>query len=127
GVECFVGGGRCADAGCARAFRHADPAQASATAVITPRRTRLVRVPHLAAFRAVIIDLATSAPPARPDATCVVVPTRGAARQLALRLQANRSAIVTRDELYDQLHARLSDPPRRLTSLERDVIVQAAA
>jgi RecB family exonuclease len=34
---------------------------------------------------------------------------------------------VTRDELYDLLHARLATPPRRLTALERDVIAQAAA
>jgi RecB family exonuclease len=34
---------------------------------------------------------------------------------------------VTRDELYDRLQARLADPPRRLTPLERDVMAQAAA
>jgi hypothetical protein len=34
---------------------------------------------------------------------------------------------VTRDELYDRLHARLDSPPRRLTALERDVMAQAAA
>jgi RecB family exonuclease len=47
------------------------------------------------------------------------VPTRGAARLLGTG--------ATRDELYDLLHARLSDPPRRLTALERDVMAQAAA
>jgi hypothetical protein len=35
--------------------------------------------------------------------------------------------IVTRDELYDRLHGRLADPPRRLSPLERDVMAQAAA
>ena len=35
--------------------------------------------------------------------------------------------IVTRDELYDRLHARLADPPRRLSPLERDVMAQASA
>ena len=34
---------------------------------------------------------------------------------------------VTRDEMYDRLQGRLADPPRRLTSLERDVMAQAAA
>ena len=34
---------------------------------------------------------------------------------------------VTRDELYDRLHGRLADPPRRLSPLERDVMAQAAA
>jgi len=47
------------------------------------------------------------------------VPTRSAARLLGTG--------VTRDELYDLLHARLSSPPRRLTALERDVMAQAAA
>jgi len=36
-------------------------------------------------------------------------------------------AIVTREELYDRLHARLANPPRRLTTLEREVIAQRAA
>ena len=35
--------------------------------------------------------------------------------------------VVTRDELYDRLHGRLADPPRRLSPLERDVMAQAAA
>ena len=36
-------------------------------------------------------------------------------------------ALVTRDELYDLLHQRLTDPPRRLSALERDAMFQAAA
>src|SRR5205814_8101139 len=40
---------------------------------------------------------------------------------------AGDAGVLTRDELYDRLHARLADPPRRLTPIERDVIVQAAA
>ena len=36
-------------------------------------------------------------------------------------------APVIRDELYDLFHARLSQPPRRLTVIERDVIAQASA
>ena len=59
----------------------------------------------------------------------IVVPTRGAAQQLqrALAAAAVKATLVTRDELYDHLHARLPNPPRRLTALERDVIAQAAA
>jgi RecB family exonuclease len=49
----------------------------------------------------------------------VVVPTRAAARLLGTG--------VTRDELYDVLHARLANPPPRLTGLERDVMAQTAA
>jgi len=49
------------------------------------------------------------------------VPTRTASRQLG------GAPAVTRDELYDRLHARLANPPRRLSTIERDVIAQAAA
>ena len=79
--------------------------------MITPRTTRLVRVSDLHAFRQAITSLA--------GAGVVVVPTRGAARLLGTG--------VTRDELYDLLHARLANPPRRLTALERDVMAQTAA
>jgi tartrate/fumarate subfamily iron-sulfur-dependent hydro-lyase beta chain len=85
--------------------------------VTTPRRTRLIRVPDLRAFRTVIANLADRA---NPDVV-VLVPTRGAARQLP------GMNALTRDELYDELHARLSNPPRRLSLLERDVMAQAAA
>ena len=54
----------------------------------------------------------------------MVVPTRGAARLIERTVNAEA---VTRDELYDSLHSRLADPPRRLTALERDVMAQAAA
>jgi ATP-dependent helicase/nuclease subunit B len=130
--------------------------------VITPRRTRLVRVPDLHAFRRAIAVLATSSlsaktaqsaetpdlqnpepqnpepqnpepenrerEPRTPNAerrTLVVVPTRSAARQLMRGAPALEA--VTRDELYDRLHARLANPSRRLTPLERDVMAQAAA
>ena len=94
--------------------------------MITPRRTQLVRVPDLHAFRSAIAALAgtLNAEPRTPNPV-VVVPTRGAARQVEQR--ANKALFVTRDELYDQLHARLANPPRRLSALERDVMAQAAA
>ena len=57
----------------------------------------------------------------------IVVPTRGAADPAARAGGGCDATLVTRDELYDQLHARLADPPRRLSALERDVIAQAAA
>jgi RecB family exonuclease len=78
--------------------------------VITPRRTQLVRVPDLHAFRHAIRSL---------NSGLVVVPTRSAARQLGFG--------VTRDDLYQELHARLTEAPRRLTPIERDVIAQASA
>jgi len=92
-----------------------------------------VRVPELHAFRATIAALvgvsdgaAESERADRAQPPRVVVPTRSAARQLQQRTGGVCRAL-TRDELYDELHARLADPPRRLTPLERDVIAQAAA
>jgi RecB family exonuclease len=81
-----------------------------------------VRVPDLRAFRAAIATLqAGGGPGPSHEGLVVVVPTRSAARHLPGALA------VTRDELYEHLHSRLSDPPRRLSPLERDVIAQAAA
>jgi RecB family exonuclease len=76
-----------------------------------------VRVRDLHDFRRVIVELA-----AAREAPLVVVPTRSAASQMDVRAEC-----VTRDELYDRLHARLPTPPRRLTPFERDAIAQAAA
>jgi RecB family exonuclease len=114
--------------------------------VITPRRTRLVRVPDLHAFRDALRALAEGIwdsglgirEPANPEANpkanpksqipnpFVVVPTRAAARN-AQRLIGAGAELVTRDELYDRLHAGLAHPPRRLTSLEREVMAGRAA
>jgi hypothetical protein len=106
--------------------------------VITPRQTRLVRVPELQTFRHEISILARrvqgsavrvqgslhAEPGTRNPEPLIVVPTRGAARLLERSVMAD---VVTRDEMYDRLHARLAEPPRRLTPLERDVMAQAAA
>jgi ATP-dependent helicase/nuclease subunit B len=65
-----------------------------------------------------------------PQPVLVVVPTRGAAYQLQRLLEAaarTAADLVTRDELYDRLHSRLANAPRRLSALERDVMAQAAA
>jgi RecB family exonuclease len=90
--------------------------------VITARQTRLVRVPDLHVFRRVIAALC-------PAADLVVVPARSAARQLQRTLGAASEAsdLVTREELYDRLHARLVRPPVRLTAFARDALAQGAA
>jgi RecB family exonuclease len=97
--------------------------------VITPRRTRLVRVPDLHDFRRTIAALVDAAPPS--SAPLIVVPTQAAGRQLQRTLGAASAAPlaepVTRDGLYDALHSRLPDPPRRLTGCEREIIAQASA
>lgn len=87
--------------------------------MITPRRTRLVRVPDLHEFRRLILALAT------PD-SLVIVPTKGAA-ELVRSTAKSELRCVTRDQLYDVLHDALPDAPRRLNQFERDALVQAAA
>jgi hypothetical protein len=93
--------------------------------VITPRRTRLRRVPDLHAFRRAIVAWQSAI--RDPQSAIIVVPSSGAARQLRRSLRDDRGQVATRDELYDRLHERLANPPRRLTAMERDVIAQAAA
>ena len=91
--------------------------------MITPRRTRLIRVPDLHAFRRAIGRCS-----ARPDAL-VIVPNRAAVRQAERTVAPSASGtprFLTRDEWYDELHARLGGP-RRLTASEREAIAQAAA
>jgi RecB family exonuclease len=80
----------------------------------------------LHAFRRAVAILSTgspAAPPLRPS--LVVVPTRGAGLQLQRTLES--ADCVTRDQLYDRLHARLAAPPRRLSTFEREVMIRAAS
>lgn len=104
--------------------------------MITPRITRLLRVPDLQAMHAAIAQLScTDAASAR--ACAVLVPTRGAAEALRrtlenLCLSAEAPAvvlpdIVTRTELYERLHERIPGVPARLSELEREVIFRRAA
>jgi RecB family exonuclease len=86
-----------------------------------------VRVPDLHAFRRAITILSSGAPSDLFTATAVVVPTRGAARQLRRALSGTVPELVTRDELYDSFHARLAAPPRRLLACEREVMLHASA
>ncbi len=93
--------------------------------MITPRRTRLIRVPDLHAFRRAITELS-----GQPGAeTLVVVPNRAAAWQIqrVVRASASGASFLTRDEMYREFHARLPDSPRLLTATEREAILQASA
>ena len=96
------------------------------TPVITPRRTRLIRVADLHAFRRVVANLSTRQRPVRnrlparplaagrrPDAR-----RRAAARShhRTRRAGSGPSDFATREQLYDRFCARLpGPPPRRLT------------
>ncbi len=100
----------------------------------TPRRTRLVRVPDLHAARRVIVALSEAIEVTRLAESAIVVPshTAGVVLQhtLSQSLRRGRGGLptcVTRDELYEWLHARGTSPPPRLSAFERDAIAQAAA
>ncbi len=108
--------------------------------MITPRRTRLIRVPDLYAFQRIILALALPAPLDEVRRTAVIVPSRAAARQLRRTLEngvfgpadPERRAfvlpdVVVRDELYDLLRQRLPEPPETLSIFDREVILAAAA
>ena len=103
--------------------------------MITSRLTRLIRVPDLHAFRRILSMVWEARAGAGPEPPLVIVPTQGAARQLRQTLERAgsslpeeaRANLVTRDQFYERLHARLPRPPRRLTLFEREAIAQAAA
>ncbi len=101
--------------------------------MITPRLTRLFRVPTLAAFRTTLADWITALLPHDARDTFVLVPTQAAAEQLRRTVEAHlaatgRTAIVwpilgTRRDLYDELAARMRQPVARLNAFEREVIL----
>jgi RecB family exonuclease len=108
--------------------------------VITPRQTRLFRAADLRTFQRTIRSLASHADVGRSRNCVVIVPTAGAADQLRRTIEnqhllgtthADRAIvlpqILTRLGWYDAMHARLPAPPRRLTDLEREVLLNAAA
>jgi len=103
--------------------------------VITPRRTRLLRVAGLHDFRRAISALRTPSLASPSGSRLTLVPTQGAAHQLRRTLEQGRPALspeatadlVTRDQCYERLHARLPQSPRRLTPFEREAMAQAAA
>ena len=103
--------------------------------MISPRTTRLVRVPDLHTFRQVTVDLACEGTPFKARNRLVVVPTRAAAayllRSIESRLLAPDAALVLPDlitpgELVPRLGERLPQHPELLTDTERDVLAGVA-
>jgi RecB family exonuclease len=90
-----------------------------------------VRVADLHALRHAIGLLVRDSPLTSGSGLLVVVPSRSAARQLERTLKEGgidgTPRIVDRDQLYDDLHARLKTPPPRLGAFERNAIAQASA
>lgn len=102
--------------------------------MITPRTTRLLRVPDLQAMHAAIAQRACTR---EARACAVLVPSRGAAETLRRTLEnlllGSESPVLllpdllTRAELYEKLHERSAGAPPRLTDFEREVIFRRAA
>lgn len=108
--------------------------------MITPRQTRLHRASDLRAFQRIIRRLVSHTDVWHARSCAVIVPSAAAADQLRRTLEnhqllggssADRALflpqIVTRAGWYDLMHARLPSPPRRLSDLEREVLLNAAA
>ncbi len=113
--------------------------------MITPRDTRLHRVPDLSTLHHAIARLIVGADPLAARACAVVVPTRAAAaalrRTLEDRLLATASPpassmghatvvfpeLVTRAELYEGLARRAAGTPDRIAAPEREVLFRRAA
>ncbi len=110
--------------------------------MITPRTTRLLRVPDLQAMHRLLA--VTVEPDAAIDpslAQAIIVPTTAAREALArIRLrqgygetsrdldsQRRGLEIITRDELYAAFHANVTNAPRMLTAFEREVLLARAA
>ncbi len=108
----------------------------SSRPVITPRLTRLVRVPDLKAMRAAIARL-TPADALAARRVAVLVPSRGAADELRRSLENIALAqdggalllpdLVTRADFYRLLHAALPLAPPLLSEPEREVLLRRAA
>ena len=108
--------------------------------MITPRQTRLYRAADLRAFQRIIRRLVSHTDVWQARACAVIVPSAAAADQLRRTLENHQllagstvdcalflPQIVTRSGWYDLMHSRLPSPPRRLTDLEREVLLNAAA
>lgn len=104
--------------------------------MITPRTTRLVRVPDLRAFRQSLATLACEGTPFEIRNRLVVVPTRAAAayllQSIESRLLLHDSALVLPDlitpgELIARMGERLPQHAGILTETEREVLAGVAS
>ena len=100
----------------------------------TPRQTRLVRVPDLAAYQHAIAQLALAGDVADVRRRAVIVPTGAAARQLRRTLETSSADgafvlphLVTRDGWYGRMHDAMPGAPRRMDGFEREAMLYRAA
>ena len=110
--------------------------------MITPRQTRLLRVPDLQSFQRVLASIASPRDSARARSCAVLVPSHVAAAQLrhtleTIALDHDRGAradfalslpdLMTRHDWYDGMYERLETALPRVNELEREVVMSAAA
>ena len=97
---------------------------------ISPRHTRLLRTPTLAAFRDALTELAVGGAPLDVRDRIVVVPTRAAAEQLTRGIEygLSESAVllpdfITARQLVSHLGARLPEMAPQLTDADREALL----
>lgn len=104
--------------------------------MITPRQTRLFHTTDLASFRRTILSCVSEISAWDRRASAVIVPSHAAADQLRWTLEQRALApgtaqvlplLLTRDELYAEVHRRMDAPPPMLGPIERLVCARAAA
>ena len=100
--------------------------------MITPRTTRLIRVPDLRAMHRAIASCVVTAPASKASSVAVIVPTSGAAEALhrtfeSLSVPGGRFELVSREDFYTRLHERLPLAPPMLSPFEREVLLTRAA
>jgi RecB family exonuclease len=103
---------------------------------VSPQRTtRLLRAPHLAAFRTCVADLACEGAPLDARDRLVIVPTRAAASLVIDAIEARTAAtgsaavlpdFVTARELVHAICGRLPAESHVLTDAEREVLLGCA-
>lgn len=104
--------------------------------MITPRRTRLLRVPSLRGLQRCLTDLVATLDPLTAADTCIVVPTRAAAEQLRRTVEdglLDRQPVVAwphvgpRADFYRELFARHHAPLDVLPAFDREIILGRVA
>ena len=100
--------------------------------MITPRRTRLLRVPSLSGLRSVLTGVVATLDPLTAADTFVLVPTRAAGEQLRRtvedRLLASAATVTwprvgPRSDFYRELFSRAPQPLALLSPFDREVIL----
>jgi RecB family exonuclease len=115
--------------------RNQEPGTGNLELQVSPRHSRLLRAPHLAAFRTCVADLACEGTPFDARDRLLVVPTRAAAalvvEAIGRRTAGTGAAVlpdfVTPREIVSAICRRLPAVVRVLTDAEREVLLGRAS